>query len=78
MARILEEMNDGAAAEFLAELPAGAGQPRLVGAMDADEAVDVLNKFDDEEPAAARRAARSGDAVEINRLLAYPRTPPAV
>ncbi len=71
-ARILEEMNDGAAAELLNQLPATEAAT-MVGNMDADEAVDVLNKFDPDELQDLVAHLEPDAAVEINRLLAYPR-----
>jgi magnesium transporter len=72
VARILEEMNDGAAAELL-HMMTDTRAAALVGAMDADEAVDVLNKYDPEDLPALVGQLEADAATEITRLLAYPR-----
>jgi magnesium transporter len=72
VARLLEEMNDGAAAELLSAVPLERAAA-LFTVMGSDEAVDILNKFDEEPRDELVATLDHEAAAEVRRLLAYPR-----
>ncbi len=72
VARLLEEMNDGAAAELLSAVPPERAAT-LFAVMGSDEAVDILNKFDEEPRDELVATLDHEAAAEVRRLLAYPR-----